>query len=145
MLKRDITFAGADRVLAMDLHSGQCVGYFDIPVDHVYGDSVILDYLASKRISTGDLVVVSPDVGGVARARAFAKKVLSQAVVYSGMQHTRQYLKADGSDLHLLQPNYGMLASLVEIANRHTWPNCRPARSLDVTIKYCMCTSYSRR
>lgn len=60
----------------MDLHSGQCVGYFDIPVDHVYGDSVLLDYLASKRISTGDLVVVSPDVGGVARARAFAKKVL---------------------------------------------------------------------
>ena len=48
--------SGADRVLAMDLHSGQCVGYFDIPVDHVYGDSVILDYLASKRISTGDLV-----------------------------------------------------------------------------------------
>ena len=62
-------------MLAMDLHSGQCVGYFDIPVDHVYGDSVILDYLASKRITTGDLVVVSPDVGGVARARAFAKKV----------------------------------------------------------------------
>ena len=59
----------------MDLHSGQCVGYFDIPVDHVYGDSVILDYLASKRISSGDLVVVSPDVGGVARARAFAKKL----------------------------------------------------------------------
>ena len=45
--------AGADRLLAMDLHSGQCVGYFDIPVDHVYGDSVLLDYLASKRISTG--------------------------------------------------------------------------------------------
>ena len=55
--------------------SGQCVGYFDIPVDHVYGDSVVLDYLASKRIATGDLVVVSPDVGGVARARAFAKKL----------------------------------------------------------------------
>lgn len=70
-----ITGAGADRVLAMDLHSGQCVGYFDIPVDHVYGDSVILDYLSSKRISSGDLVVVSPDVGGVARARAFAKKL----------------------------------------------------------------------
>lgn len=70
-----LTEAGVDRVLAMDLHSGQCVGYFDIPVDHVYGDSVILDYLASKRISTGELVVVSPDVGGVARARAFAKKL----------------------------------------------------------------------
>jgi hypothetical protein len=47
-----ITEAGADRVLAMDLHSGQCVGYFDIPVDHVYGEAVILDYLASKRIPT---------------------------------------------------------------------------------------------
>ncbi|MEW5316293.1 MAG: hypothetical protein WDW38_007673 [Sanguina aurantia] len=70
-----ITKAGADRVLATDLHSGQCVGYFDIPVDHVYGETVILDYLASKRIATGDLVVVSPDVGGVARARAFAKKL----------------------------------------------------------------------
>ena len=68
----------------MDLHSGQCVGYFDIPVDHVYGDSVILDYLASKRISTGDLVVVSPDVGGVARARAFAKKVCQ--LYFAGMQ-----------------------------------------------------------
>ena len=52
--------AGANRVLAMDLHSGQCVGYFDIPVDHVYGDSVLLDYLASKRISTGDLVRAIP-------------------------------------------------------------------------------------
>jgi len=59
----------------VDLHSAQCVGYFDIPVDHVYGSSVLLDYLASKRIPAGELVVVSPDVGGVARARAFAKKL----------------------------------------------------------------------
>eukprot|EP00271_Cylindrocystis_brebissonii_P005653 TRINITY_DN17816_c0_g1_i1.p1 TRINITY_DN17816_c0_g1~~TRINITY_DN17816_c0_g1_i1.p1 ORF type:complete len:425 (+),score=65.08 TRINITY_DN17816_c0_g1_i1:184-1458(+) len=70
-----ITEAGANRVLACDLHSGQAMGYFDIPVDHVYGQPVILDYLASKMISANDLVVVSPDVGGVARARAFAKKL----------------------------------------------------------------------
>lgn len=70
-----ITKAGANRVLACDLHSGQSMGYFDIPVDHVYGQPVILDYLASKMISSDDLVVVSPDVGGVARARAFAKKL----------------------------------------------------------------------
>jgi ribose-phosphate pyrophosphokinase len=70
-----ITKAGADRVISIDLHSGQCVGYFDIPVDHVYGSPVILDYLASKMISSDDLVIVSPDVGGVARARAFAKKL----------------------------------------------------------------------
>lgn len=68
-----ITEAGANRILAMDLHSAQIQGYFDIPFDHVYGSPVILEYLASKRLS--DLVVVSPDVGGVARARAFAKKL----------------------------------------------------------------------
>ncbi|CAL4929122.1 unnamed protein product [Urochloa decumbens] len=71
-----ITDAGAHRVLACDLHSGQSIGYFDIPVDHVHGQPVILDYLASKTtISPADVVVVSPDVGGVARARAFAKKL----------------------------------------------------------------------
>ncbi|KAL6349039.1 hypothetical protein AAG906_033695 [Vitis piasezkii] len=70
-----ITKAGADRVLACDLHSGQSMGYFDIPVDHIYCQPVILDYLASKTICCNDLVVVSPDVGGVARARAFAKKL----------------------------------------------------------------------
>ncbi|CAL4920829.1 unnamed protein product [Urochloa decumbens] len=70
-----ITEAGAHRVLACDLHSGQSIGYFDIPVDHVHGQPVILDYLASKTISPSDVVVVSPDVGGVARARAFAKKL----------------------------------------------------------------------
>ncbi|PIA53398.1 hypothetical protein AQUCO_00900166v1 [Aquilegia coerulea] len=70
-----ITAAGASRVLACDLHSGQSLGYFDIPIDHVLGEPVILDYLASKRISSNDLVVVSPDVGGVARARGFAKKL----------------------------------------------------------------------
>ncbi len=68
-----ITQAGANRVLAMDLHSAQIQGYFDIPFDHVYGSPVLLDYLISKQLE--DIVVVSPDVGGVARARAFAKKL----------------------------------------------------------------------
>ncbi|HEY9887194.1 MAG TPA: ribose-phosphate pyrophosphokinase, partial [Candidatus Obscuribacterales bacterium] len=68
-----ITKAGAGRVLAMDLHSAQIQGYFDIPCDHVYGSPAVIDYIASKNIE--DLVVVSPDVGGVARARAFAKKL----------------------------------------------------------------------
>ncbi len=65
--------AGASRVLAMDLHSAQIQGYFDIPLDHVYGSPEILSYLSSKKLD--DIVVVSPDVGGVARARAFAKKL----------------------------------------------------------------------
>ena len=68
-----ITQAGASRILAMDLHSAQIQGYFDIPVDHVYGSPCLLKYLRQKNLP--DLVVVSPDVGGVARARAFANKL----------------------------------------------------------------------
>lgn len=68
-----MTQAGADRILAIDLHSAQIQGYFDIPLDHIYGSPVLLDYIASKQLS--DIVVVSPDVGGVARARALAKKL----------------------------------------------------------------------
>ncbi|CAH1419526.1 unnamed protein product [Lactuca virosa] len=66
---------GVDRVLACDFHYGQSMGYFDISVDHVYCQHAILDYLASKSICSNDLVMLSPDVGGVARASAFAKKL----------------------------------------------------------------------
>ncbi|WP_431628210.1 ribose-phosphate pyrophosphokinase [Alkalinema pantanalense] len=68
-----LTKSGANRVLAMDLHSAQIQGYFDIPLDHVYGAPTIVDYLKSKKLE--DLVIVSPDVGGVARARAFANRL----------------------------------------------------------------------
>ncbi len=65
--------SGVDRVLAMDLHSAQIQGYFDIPCDHIYGSPVLVDYLSTKNLD--EVVVVSPDVGGVARARAFAKQM----------------------------------------------------------------------
>jgi ribose-phosphate pyrophosphokinase len=65
--------SGVDRVLAMDLHSSQIQGYFDIPCDHIFGSPVLVDYLSTRNL--GELVVVSPDVGGVARARAFAKQM----------------------------------------------------------------------
>lgn len=68
-----ITQAGANRVLAMDLHSAQTQGYFDIPVDHIFAAPVLQRYLQEKCIS--DPVIVSPDIGGVARARAFAKRL----------------------------------------------------------------------
>ncbi|NDJ17271.1 ribose-phosphate pyrophosphokinase [Myxacorys almedinensis A] len=68
-----IAQAGASRVLAMDLHAAQIQGYFDIPLDHVYGSPAVINYLKSKQLP--DIVVVSPDVGGVARARALAKKL----------------------------------------------------------------------
>ncbi len=65
--------SGVDRVLAMDLHSSQIQGYFDIPCDHIFGSPVLVDYLSTLNL--GEVVVVSPDVGGVARARAFAKQM----------------------------------------------------------------------
>ena len=67
-----ITMAGASRILAMDLHAGQIQGFFDIPVDHLYALPVQLEYLS--RIE-GELVIVSPDAGGVERARELGKRM----------------------------------------------------------------------
>jgi len=64
--------AGADRVLTMDLHSGQIAGFFDIPVDNLYAGPIIAEYLA-KKVPLANAVVVSPDVGGVTRVRALAE------------------------------------------------------------------------
>ncbi len=68
-----ITQAGADRVMAIDLHAGQIQGFFDIPVDHLRARKVFLDYF--QDFKREDLVVISPDVGGVERARKFAAKL----------------------------------------------------------------------
>lgn len=66
-----ITAAGADRVLTMDLHAAQIQGYFDIPLDHLLGVPILAQYFKKKNIE--DLVVVSPDLGSVTRARSFAE------------------------------------------------------------------------
>ncbi len=68
-----ISKAGVDRVLTMDLHAGQIQGFFDIPVDHLFAAPVLIDYFLEKEVR--DVVVVSPDAGGVERARAFAKRL----------------------------------------------------------------------
>src|SRR5512141_1558987 len=68
-----ITTAGADRVLTVDLHAGQIQGFFNIPVDNLFAAPVLLDYLKSKKFN--NLTVVSPDAGGVERARAHAKRL----------------------------------------------------------------------
>jgi ribose-phosphate pyrophosphokinase len=68
-----IVAAGATRVLTMDLHANQIQGFFDIPVDHLYGINVLCDYFNSKKLK--NLVVVSPDVGGIKMARAYAKQL----------------------------------------------------------------------
>jgi ribose-phosphate pyrophosphokinase len=68
-----LSAAGADRILTMDVHAAQISGYFDIPVDHMFAAPVLLEEV--RRLDLGDLVIVAPDAGGVARARAIAKRL----------------------------------------------------------------------
>jgi ribose-phosphate pyrophosphokinase len=68
-----LTVAGANRIITMDLHAGQIQGFFNIPVDNLFAAPVIIDYIRKKF--NNDLVIVSPDAGGVERARAFAKRL----------------------------------------------------------------------
>lgn len=74
-----IVAAGAHRVLSIDLHAGQIQGFFNIPVDHLYASPVIHEYVKSKQLD--GLVVVSPDAGGVERARAFAKRLQASLAI----------------------------------------------------------------
>lgn len=71
--------AGMDRLLTIDLHAGQIQGFFDIPVDHLYAAPVIVDYV--KKAYKNDIVIVSPDAGGVERARAFAKRLSASLAI----------------------------------------------------------------
>jgi ribose-phosphate pyrophosphokinase len=68
-----IQAAGIDRVVTIDLHAGQIQGFFDIPVDNLYGNIIFLDYVRNKNLKNP--IIASPDIGGVARARSFAKKL----------------------------------------------------------------------
>ncbi len=68
-----VTTAGADRVLAIDLHAAQIQGFFDIKVDHLFAAPVFVDYFISKNLK--NLVILSPDMGGIRRARAYANRL----------------------------------------------------------------------
>ena len=70
-----ITSAGADRFVSMDLHAGQIQGFFDMPSDHLYASPVILDHMRKQFPNPEEVVIISPDAGGVERARAFAKRL----------------------------------------------------------------------
>jgi ribose-phosphate pyrophosphokinase len=74
-----LTTAGTDRALVVDLHAPQLQGFFNIPVDHLFASPVLVDYF--KRLNLPDLTVVSPDAGGVERARFFAKKMDSALAI----------------------------------------------------------------
>jgi ribose-phosphate pyrophosphokinase len=74
-----VSAAGTNRVLTMDLHKAQIQGFFDIPVDHLFAAPVIIDYLAQQNF--GPVTIVSPDVGGAERARAYAKRLDAELAI----------------------------------------------------------------
>ena len=74
-----LTTAGSNRILTMDLHAGQIQGFFDIPLDHLFAVGIFIDYLSKLKLK--DLVVVSPDVGGIKMARAYAKRLSASLAI----------------------------------------------------------------
>jgi len=103
-----ITTAGANRVLTIDLHAGQIQGFFDITLDHLFAVNVIVEYFKKKRLK--DLVVVSPDVGGIKMARAYAKRMHAGLAIVD----KRRRNDIDAEVMHILGKIKGKNVVLVD-------------------------------
>jgi ribose-phosphate pyrophosphokinase len=103
-----LTVAGASRILTMELHASQIQGFFDIPVDHLYASSIISEYV--KERFHGDLVIVSPDAGGVERARAFAKRLNASLAIIDKRREMPNVAKA----MHIIGDISGKDAILID-------------------------------
>ncbi|MCX5695729.1 MAG: ribose-phosphate pyrophosphokinase [Candidatus Omnitrophica bacterium] len=102
-----LTVAGANRILTMDLHAGQIQGFFDIPVDHLFSIGVFIEYF-DQRIK--DLVVVSPDVGGIKMARAYAKRLGAPLAIIDKRRESPEKTEA----MHILGEVEGKNAIIVD-------------------------------
>ena len=105
-----ITAAGANRVLTMDLHAGQIQGFFNIPVDNLYAEPILLDYFRSQGVAGPDCVVVSPDAGGVLRARAFAKRLDASLAIID----KRRTMPNESKVMHLIGEVEGKTAVIMD-------------------------------
>jgi len=103
-----ITMAGASRVLTMDLHAGQIQGFFDIPVDNLYASPIVLDYLRKKF--KDDLVLISPDAGGVERTRAFAKRLDATLAIIDKRRETANVAEV----MHIIGEVKGKVAVILD-------------------------------
>ena len=118
-----ITAAGADRVITMDLHAGQIQGFFDIPVDHLYAITVFEQYIQQKSQRT-PLVVVSPDVGGIKMARAYAKRLSAGLAIVDKRRTSPESIEVmhilgevEGTHCLLVDDLIATGSSLVQAAN----------------------------
>jgi ribose-phosphate pyrophosphokinase len=103
-----ITVAGADRVITMDLHAGQIQGFFNTPVDNLYAAPVLLEYI--KDNFKNDTVIVSPDAGGVERARAFAKRLNSLLAIIDKRREAPNQAEA----MHVVGDVKGKIAVILD-------------------------------
>ncbi len=105
-----ITTAGAARVLTMDLHAGQIQGFFNIPVDNVYATPVLLRYIRERVVDDEPITVVSPDAGGVERARAFAKRLNANLAIID----KRRAAANEVAEMHIIGEITGKIAVLID-------------------------------
>lgn len=109
-----ITVAGTDRVLTVDLHAGQIMGFFNVPVDNLYARPVMLNYLtemfAKKGLTNDEVCVVSPDSGGVSRARAYAKRLDAALAIID----KRRNVPNQVAEMNVVGNVQGKLAILVD-------------------------------
>jgi ribose-phosphate pyrophosphokinase len=119
-----ITAAGAKRVLTIDLHAGQIQGFFDIPVDNLFASEVILDYI--KENYTEDLVIVSPDVGGAERARAYAKRLNAKIAIID----KRRPEAGKSEVMNIVGEVSGMTAILIDDMIDTAGTMCKAAKAL---------------
>ena len=103
-----ITVAGGHRVICLDLHANQIQGFFDIPVDNLFAAPVLLEYI--RQYFNNDLVIVSPDAGGVERARAFAKRLHATLAIIDKRRDEDQKVKA----MHIVGEVEGRAAIILD-------------------------------
>ena len=103
-----VVTAGADRVLTVDLHAGQIQGFFNIPVDHLFAINVLIDYIKDQKLE--NLIVISPDAGGVERARAYAKRLNSSLAIIDKRRDVPNEAKA----MNIIGDVKGKIAFIVD-------------------------------
>ncbi len=113
-----ITTAGANRMLFIDLHAGQIQGFFNIPVDHLFATPVLLEYI--RKEWADNLIMVSPDAGGVERTRAFAKRLKVEMAIIDKRRETPNEAQAMNIIGHVKDRNVVILDDIIDTAGTIT-------------------------
>ncbi len=129
-----LTVSGVNRILTMDLHAGQIQGFFDIPVDHLFAINVFIDYFSNLK--NKDLVLVSPDVGSIKMARAYAKKLMAGLAVIDKRRDSPEKTEVihilgevEGKDVIIVDDLIATGSSLIEAVEALKKARCKSIRA----------------